>query len=80
MMPRRLNVIGKNVTTFRRRLSWTREVLVAKLRLLGCSITPDVLAKIESQRCIVTNTHIFFLSQVFCVSVEKLFPSKPDAD
>lgn len=75
-----MNVIGQNVAEFRCQRGWTLEELAAKLRLLGCKITPCAIANIETQRCTVTDAQIVFLSQVFCISVEELFPSRSDVD
>jgi hypothetical protein len=41
------NFIGRNIIRFRRRENWTREILVAKMQLLGCCMTHDIIANIE---------------------------------
>jgi len=79
-MQRNFNIVGQNVAKFRRQQGWTREELVAKLQLIGCCMTLDILARIETQRCTVIDAQVVFFSQVFCVSVEELFPSGPDID
>jgi transcriptional regulator with XRE-family HTH domain len=75
-MQHNLNVIGQNVEKFRHQRGWTREELSAKLQLLGCNITPQILAKIETGRCVVTDTQIVFFSEVFGIPVEDLFAFK----
>jgi transcriptional regulator with XRE-family HTH domain len=75
-MQHNLNVVGKNIAKLRQRRRWTREELAAKLQLLGCNITPGVLIRIESGRCIVTDAQIVFFSEVFDIPVEQLYPPK----
>ena len=76
-MQHNLNVIGQNIVKFRQQRRWTQEELAAKLQLVGCNITPGVLARIESGRCIVTDTQIVFFSEVFDLPIEQLYPLKP---
>ena len=71
---RRLNVIGPNVVRLRHQRNWTQEKLATKLQLLGCDITPQVVANIETGRCVATDTHIRFLVKVFRIHVADLFP------
>ena len=49
-MQHKANLIGQNVAKFRYQRNWTQEELVAKLQLLGCYMTRDILANIETQR------------------------------
>jgi transcriptional regulator with XRE-family HTH domain len=76
----RHNSIGRNVTKFRSQRGWTRRELTVKLQSLGCKITPDNLAEIETQNCAVTDAQIAFLTQVFNISVRELFPHEPGAN
>jgi transcriptional regulator with XRE-family HTH domain len=71
---RRLNVIGPNVTKFRHQRNWTQNRLAEKLQLLGCNITPQILANIEVGRTPVTDGLIVFLTRVFSINVAELFP------
>ena len=73
-MRREANVIGPMVVKLRYRRSWTQDDLVAKLQLLGCYMTRDILANIETRRSIATDRQITFLAVVFRVSVADLFP------
>ena len=76
------NVIGPNVAKFRFQRGWTQDELAAKLQLLGCYMTRDILANIESQRCGVKDKQICLLytSQLAhtkgsaFLSVRALFP------
>ncbi len=71
------NVIGQNVAKFRTQRGWTQEQLAAKLQLRGCDTTRDVIANIETRRCSVTDLEILYLSTVFGVKLEDLFPKEP---
>jgi len=70
------NVIGPNVAKFRYQRNWTQDDLVGRLQLLGCYMTRDMLANIETQRCIVTDKQIEFFAHVFGVKEGDLFPNK----
>jgi transcriptional regulator with XRE-family HTH domain len=69
------NIVGQNISKFRRQRGWTREELALKLKLLGCNITPQILSHIETRRYIVTDMQIVFFSEVFSVSIRDLFSS-----
>ena len=70
------NVIGPNAAKFRYQRNWTQDDLVGRLQLLGCYMTRDMLANIETQRCIVTDKQIEFFAHVFGVKEGDLFPLK----
>jgi transcriptional regulator with XRE-family HTH domain len=74
-MQRKANVIGQNVAKFRYQRNWTQDELVAKLQLLGCNMTRDILANIETQRRIVTDVQVRFFAEVFGVPLAELFPA-----
>ena len=79
VMRRKLNVDRKNVVRiamFRHQRDWTREELSARLQLFGCNITPQILAQIETGRCVVTDAQIVFFSEVFGIPAKDLFPMK----
>jgi transcriptional regulator with XRE-family HTH domain len=75
-MHRDENVIGQNVAKFRYQRGWTQDELVGKLQLLGCDMTRDIIAKIETQRCVVTDKQIEFFGEIFGVKEGSLFPEK----
>jgi transcriptional regulator with XRE-family HTH domain len=79
-MQRKANVIGQNVAKFRYQRNWTQEELVAKLQLLGCYMTRDILANIETQRRVVTDIHVRFFAEAFGVPIADLFPVKRRSD
>jgi len=49
-MHRDVNVVGSNVAKFRYQRGWTQDELVAKLQVLGCYMTVNILANIETRR------------------------------
>lgn len=71
------NVIGPSIAKLRYQRGWRQDELVAKLQLLGCYMTRDILANIETRRSPVTDTQIEFFCAVFEVEVQELFPSRP---
>lgn len=75
-MQRGANVIGQNVAKFRYQKGWTQDELVGKLQSLGCYMTRDILANIETQRCVVKDKQIEFFAHVFGVKEGDLFPAK----
>ena len=70
------NVIGPMISKLRYQRGWRQDDLVAKLQLLGCSITRDVLANIETRRSPVNDRQIEFFCRVFGVTVQELFPHR----
>ena len=75
-MHRDKNVVGQNVAKCRYQRSWTQDELVGKLQMFGCYMTRDILASIETQRCMVTDKQIEFFCEVFGVKEDSLFPPK----
>jgi len=75
-MLRDANVIGPNVAKYRYQRGWTQDDLVGKLQLRGCYMTRDILANIETQRCIVTDKQIEWFAKVFGVKEGDLFPKQ----
>jgi transcriptional regulator with XRE-family HTH domain len=71
------NVIGPAISKLRYQRGWKQEDLVAKMQLLGCYITRDILANLETQRCIATDRQIECLAEVFGVEIKDLFPPRP---
>lgn len=67
------NLIGRKVARLRYQKGWTQDVLVAKLQILQCDITRDIIANIELRRCVATDTQCAFLARVFNVNIDELF-------
>ena len=79
-MHRNSNVIGPAVAKFRYRHGWTQDDLVAKLQILGCNMTRDILANIETRRSTATDTQTEFFAEVFGVEIKELFPARGPRD
>lgn len=75
-MLKNANVVGQNVVKFRHQAGWTQEELAAKMQLLGCYMTRDIIAKIETRRCSVSDNRILLFAKAFGVEIGCLFPSK----
>lgn len=71
------NLIGRNVSRERWQRDWSQEDLVIKVQLLGCYMTRDILASIETLRCAATDKHVAIFAAVFGIPIEKLFPPNP---
>ena len=67
------NLIGRKVAKLRYMKGWSQDTLVAKLQVLQCNITRDVLANIETRRSVATDKHCFFLAKALVVSIDELF-------
>ena len=76
-MRKNANIVGQNVVKFRHRAGWTQDVLAAKMQLLGCYMTPAIVANIETRRSSVTDKRIEMFAEVFGMAVGDLFPPKP---
>ena len=74
-MNRNANLIGRKVAKLRFQRGWTQGTFVAKLqvRFPDLNITRDILANIETKRCIATDKHVFAFSVVLGVEVGELF-------
>jgi transcriptional regulator with XRE-family HTH domain len=74
------NVIGRKVAYLRNQLRLSQDALVARLQVMGCDISRDVLANIETLRSPATDKHIEFFAQAFGISEQALFPDKRHFD
>jgi transcriptional regulator with XRE-family HTH domain len=72
-MPYKANFIGRNLIKFRHQKNWTQDQLAAKIQLLGCYMTRDIIANIETRRRPVTDKQIIYFTEVFGVEVGELF-------
>ena len=68
-----VNVIGSNLRTLRLEKKLTQEQLVAKINLLGWSISRSSLAKIESKNRKVTDIEVIYLATALNIEIVKLF-------
>jgi transcriptional regulator with XRE-family HTH domain len=69
------NVIGRKVAKLRFQHEWTQDTFVAKLqiRFPDLKITRDILANIETKRCVSTDKHLYAFALVLGVEVGELF-------
>jgi len=73
------NIVGQCVGRFRCQRGWTQEELAVKMQLLGCYMTRDMIAKIESCHLYITDKQIMYFAEVFDVEADELFPqNRPD--
>jgi transcriptional regulator with XRE-family HTH domain len=71
------NFIGRNISRLRYQRARTQDQLVAKLQILGCDISRDILASVETLRSIATDKQVWFLAVVFDVEPQDLFNPLP---
>jgi hypothetical protein len=77
LMHRDSNLIGPMIVKLRYQREWTQDDLVGKLLYVDCHMTRDILANIETRRCIATDKQIKSFAAVFGVRVGDLFPPSP---
>ena len=67
------NLVGRKIARLRYQKGWTQDMLVAKLQILQCDITRDILANIELRRSVATDKHCCFLAIALSVTIDELF-------
>jgi len=69
------NHFGRKVAKLRWQKGWTQDTFVAKLqvRFPALKITRDILANIETKRCVATHHHVFAFTVVLGVEAGELF-------
>jgi transcriptional regulator with XRE-family HTH domain len=67
------NLIGRKIARLRYQKGWTQDTLVAKLQILQCNITRDILASIEVRRSVATDKHCRFIAKALGVTIHELF-------
>ena len=67
------NLIGRKVARLRYQQGLSQNLLVAKLQVLNCGITRDVLSNIELQRYAATDKHVYFLAKGLKVEIGELY-------
>jgi transcriptional regulator with XRE-family HTH domain len=69
------NMIGRKIAKLRFQHQWTQDTFVAKLqiRFADLKITRDILANIETKRCVSTDKHLHAFALVLGVEVGELF-------
>ena len=71
------NLVGPMISKLRYQRGWRQDDLVARMQVLGCSITRDVLANIETRRSPVTDQQILFFCAAFSVAVADIYAAVP---
>ncbi len=74
-MKRCANLIGRKVAKLRYQRSWTQDIFVARLqvRFLELRITRDIIANVETTRCVATDLQVHAFAVVLGVEVGELF-------
>jgi transcriptional regulator with XRE-family HTH domain len=74
-MKRCANLIGRKVAKLRYQRSWTQDIFVARLqvRFPELRITRDIIANVETTRCIATDLQANAFAVVLGVEVGELF-------
>jgi transcriptional regulator with XRE-family HTH domain len=69
------NLVARKIARLRYQRNWSQDTFVAKLqvRFPNLKITRDILANIETKRCVATDKHIFAFSIILGVDVAELF-------
>lgn len=72
-MPHNANLVGRKIARLRYQKGWTQDTLAAKLQILQCNMTRDILANIELRRSVATDKQCCFIATVFGVTIDELF-------
>ena len=67
------NLIGRKIARLRYQKGWTQDMLAAKVQVLQCNITRDILANIELRRRVATDKHCWCIAKALGVTVQELF-------
>lgn len=65
--------IGKNIQTIRYQNKMTQEQVVAKLNLMGLSMSKSTYAKLETNRMNIKVSELIALSKIFHTDVNAFF-------
>ena len=69
------NHFGRKVAKLRWQKGWTQDIFVAKLQVHfhALKISRDILANIETKRCVATHHHVYAFAVVLGVDPGDLF-------
>ena len=70
------NIVGPQISRLREAQGLSQADLAAKCQLLGWDISRDILARIEGQIRLVTDTELVFLARSLAVSLDGLLPKE----
>jgi len=71
---KRWNAVGPQIRKLRHAREWSQSKLALKLQLVGWNISPDDVARIETQSVGVRDYELLYLSHVFGITVNELLP------
>ncbi len=69
------NIVGPKVRRLRNARGWSQPELAARCQRMGWDTSRDIIARIESQIRLVTDSEILFLAKALGASVIELFPT-----
>lgn len=67
------DTIGNNLRDLRMKCGWTQEQVVAKMQVLGCSVSRSSYAKIESGICNIRVSELKILKKIYNTSWDDIF-------
>jgi transcriptional regulator with XRE-family HTH domain len=70
------NIVGPRVRRLRNARGWSQPELAARCQRMGWDVGRDIIARIESQVRLVTDSEILFLAKALGASVVDLFPTQ----
>jgi transcriptional regulator with XRE-family HTH domain len=70
------NVVGSQVRRLRNARGWSQPELAARCQRMGWDVGRDIIARIESQVRLVTDSEILYLAKALGASVVELFPGQ----
>lgn len=65
--------IGKNIQAMRRQRKMTQDQVIAKLNLMGLSISKSTYAKLETNRMNIKISELVALSKIFETDINSFF-------
>ncbi len=72
----KMNLIGKNVRKYRKKLKMSQQMLSNKLELQGVYVCRGSVSRIEDQSRTVTDIELYALASVLETTVEALFETE----
>src|SRR5206468_2856444 len=70
------NIVGPRVRRLRNARGWSQPELAARCQRIGWDVGRDIIARIESQVRLVTDSEILLLARALGTSVLELFPTQ----
>src|SRR2546430_7476583 len=70
------NIVGPKIRRLRNARGWSQPELAARCQRIGWDVRRDIIARIESQIRLVTDSETLFLARALGASVIDLFPTQ----